>query len=538
MKKTKTILALVSALALLLVAACEQGLEPTPPELGNFHDSRTNQNYTDDIVKGSSYFPAIGAVNTDPAALIVKIDFETAVKHAKDNNRTLDVLKENVEENIKKAIIFQGVTWPSDSDANGINDYQDLAYDVTAVDRMIVYVKLPALTAYHQVRPYIKASEYKVSGKPIDTDSNYLGGESPYDDKYFVVIDIGGADKTGKASKPPTALETRHFSLNTFGEHSKSTDDSVFILAASYSGFTDDKVSYTEKLKERLVLEKWNASAKTWETASFSGNYSTAGDLAGNYYFNITYGDGANTYEKYRVVAVDLYKFETETIQGFKRRFTQYPGTSVSVTAKDGRKVVGTPFPVRGSTHKESHRISGSFIYYDPDDPEDPDAPKVYTDEQAKNALLVLNLNTTKGGPLGNLGLKTLPADFNANFKLAYQTNSDDVSDPTNALAVFEFIGIDKYELRQKPGTTADAEGGIKQQLVLTLDPGYVWQNSRKVYVLARDGIKFAGDDVKVEDNRKPEGSLGDEKGTINIDGKYDWGYYGSFTATAKVNEE
>jgi hypothetical protein len=519
MKKIKTTLVLLSALILLLTAACQQGLSPTSPDLGDYNDSRTNQNYTDNGIRGIGYFPSINPVNgllggrTNPADTdtLVEIDFTAAVSSANDAEQTLDILKGDVAANIRKAIFFEGVRYTFDP--LGTNTYSPLSYNITAVDREIVYVRLPDLAGYHQVRPYIKALEYRISGQPIDTDGNLKGGETPYDDHYYPPRDISdGADPTGVIDRP---TQKKPFSLGSF---TPQYETSVCIYGAAYDGIGEDTASYVG-LSSYIKLEQWKPGSKAWEATGIGGQYTAydTGTIAGGtYYFNIPFGQ--NSYDKYRIVAVDLYKFETGVVQGFKRRFSVYPGTSDPVTIKDGKKVLDV-FVVQGSDYERTHTTGGAIF----------DSASVYTNEVGEEALLILDVDTSQGGPVGNRGLESLPGieRFNGSFKLAYQLSGSD------STAVYEYIGITKAELREKPGTAENFyTGEIQQQLVLTLDPAYTWVENRDVYILAKDGIKFAGDDARVAD-RKPNGFLGDANGTININGDYTWGVYGIISLNA-----
>jgi hypothetical protein len=322
MKKIKITLVLLSALMLLLMAACQQGLSPTSPGLGDYNDSRTNQNYTNNAISGTGYFPSITAVNglnggrTIPANkdTLVKIDFTGAVSNARTNNQTLDILEGDVAANIKAAIIFEGVT--RSLTADGTNSYSTLNYSVTAVDKEIVYVQLSDLASYHDVRPYIKASGYKISGQPIDTDDNLLGGESPYDDYYLSTLPISDGNITAGFDIP---TQKGPFILGSFG---LQIETSAVIYRAAYNGIGYDKASYAS-LSSYLKLEKWNPGSKTWDASGISGQYTVSGIGsigAGTYYFSIPHG--SETYDKYRLVAVDLHKFETGLVQGFKRRFS------------------------------------------------------------------------------------------------------------------------------------------------------------------------------------------------------------------------
>jgi hypothetical protein len=176
-----------------------------------------------------------------------------------------------------------------------------------------------------------------------------------------------------------------------------------------------------------------------------------------------------------------------------------------------------------GNDYNRTHTTGGS-IFSD---------ANVYTNEEKREALLILDVNTQTGGPVGNQGLASLQAIdvFNANFKLAYDLN--DSGGFSADRAVFEYIGITNAVLRNKPGSKADpVTGQIQQQLVLTLDPAYTWKDGRSVYVFAKDGIKFAGDAVPATFG-KSAGSLGDTNGTYDINGDYRWGEYDTITVSA-----
>jgi hypothetical protein len=533
MKKTTTILGLMTALGLLFMAACEQGISPTAPDLGDFHDVRTNSAYTNNALSANggsvnNYFPDISApgLNGGRTAAAdkngyVEIDFTAAVAQARNDKKTLDILNGDAAANIKAAIVFEGVVHVSNANipatdvagAPPYNTYGTLTYTVTAVDRAKAYIELPDLAAYHAVRAHIKASAYKISGNPIDTDGNLAGGESPYDDYYgnggnylFVITD--GADTANTTDRP---TQPGPFSFS--GAAGMSYETATAIYYVTYSDFDYDKADYSG-LKDYFKLEKWNAGSKTWVDSGITGQYAITGLHAGNFYFSIPYA--ADTYDRYRIVAVDLYKFETSgAVRGFKRRFSTYPGIAgETVLAKNGRKVLDDRIFIIGFTYGATHLTSSTTLFTIP--------PGLYTDEQGKNAMLVFDVDTTD---TGNLGFKDFPADINGNFKLAY--NAGTVECP-----FYKYIPIARAVVRVKPGTTADAgTGAIEQQLVFTLDPGYTWTDisGKTIEIYAREGIGFAGDSSLVI-NGKPAGSLGDKNGTINIDGHYDWGSYGSFT--------
>jgi hypothetical protein len=524
MKKIKTILGLVTVLGLLLMAACDQGITPTDPDLGNYNDSRTNQKYTDNVIKGTNYFPGItpasntflnGGNNPNVAEnSVVEIDFTNAVEYAADLPRpqTLDILKGDVAANIKKAIIFEGVKYAISPTV--LYDYSPLTYEVMYVDREIVYVQLPNLGSYDQVQAHIKASEYKISGRSIDTDGNLKGGEDPYDDYYgnggnYLFSVVNGANNL-----PVGIAKTKgDFSLTGFSyDNGTSVSNTTYTYAASYLDFSDDKTSYSG-LNAYLKLEKWYPSTKTWgdPVPPVNGLYGTVAPYEGEYYFNISYPNGENTYDRYRLVAVDLYKFETGEVRGLKRHFRNYPGTNNDpVTIKDGKKVLDDRIFVTGTNYFRTHTSSGNIF----------SNKAVYTDEQGKNAVLVLDADTTQGGPLGTWGFTSSSSDFtnSNNFRLAYKTGSDPAD-------VYKYIGITKAELRSKPGVIP-----VQQQLVLTLDPNYTWVNGRTITVYAKAGITFGGDNPAVY---KLAGSLGDANGVININGDYTWGQYDDINVTA-----
>jgi hypothetical protein len=565
MKKTKPILALLAALALLFAAACDQGLSPSSPNLGEYKDAKTNLKYTNNVITGDDYFPDITAVEplnggeTDPKdkRSLLKLDFTDAVSAAKNAGVTLDILKgtaEEVEAKIKAAIIFQGVLY---RDITGItdgtvlananfppyNDYPTLAASSVTVDRETVYVQLPDLGDYNAVRAYIKASEYKISGNAIDTDGNGKGGESPYDDHYDAthLFNVTQNKRSNTAIYKNRPKNPAAFALGPFNRHTSTTKANYYLAAYYGPHATYDTESYAG-LSEYIKLQVWKAAEKKWEDSSIVGAYATSGDFAGYFYFSISVLP--NAYDKYRIIATNLHNFATaKEIQGFTRRFAEYPTISnalapeafsqnviapnTPVTVKDGTMVLGELL-VYGSDYRDSH-FTGSNTYTDLFS-----VIAVETDEAGKNAMIIADVNTTTRGTLGNLGLaKPLPviADFNKNFKLAYLLYStDNIQD---AGAVVDYIGIKDAKVRDKPGAVKHATTGeMKQQLVLTLDPGYKWVNGRAIYIFAREGIKYAGDDVLVlpDTTRRKSGSLGNANGAINIDGYWDWGSYGSFT--------
>jgi hypothetical protein len=535
MKKTKPILALLAALALLFAAACEQGLSPSSPDLGNYNDARTNQKYTSNKIQGTSYFPTIAATNANlnggagtPANKdsAVTIDFDdvvsvgaanTAIAKAKAAKLTLDILQGDVEANIKAAIFFAGVKYPTTAGVGVYNAYTVLSYEITAIDRTTVYVKLGDLAAYDAVQPYIKASEYKLSGKPIDTDGNLIGGESPYDDHDLTALAVTDGAASGGGDTPRQNVP---IAFDDFSNHGSSTSANIY-WASEFLQFSQLPNESFAGLSGYIKLEKWNAASKTWADSSIAGAYATTGDFAGYYYFNIPVSPTG--YDKYRIVAKDLYKFETGESYGFKHRFAYYPGhdsgdadaADWKVTVKDGTKVLDTK-SVIGADYEKKHR-TGNIIS---------GAVATETDENNKNTKLIITVNTAL---TGNLGLATLPAlaDFNKNFKLVYQDQS----------GVWEYVGITDAKIRIKPGTVkSTTTGAITQQLVLTLDPNFTWVNGRTISIYAREGITYAGDDPLVTTGRIESGSLGDANGTTNIDGYWDWRSYGNFVSSGGAN--
>jgi hypothetical protein len=536
MKKTKPILALLSALALLLAAACEQSLSSSGADLDNFHDVRTNQSYTNNVISSnnvsSNYFPdiTVSGGGSIGASGLVEIDFTTASSYAASGSRliggvnvpqTLDILLGNVEENIKKAIFFEGVTHADATVATARNAYTDISYSIESIQGKIVSVKLSSVV-YDAVRPYVKASEYKISGNPIDTDGNFKGGETPYDDYYY---DSSSSKTLLSCATTPTVPASRIDRPNTKADFTMtlaSTPGNATTPYILYAQVTDttDTASY-DKLKDYITLEVWDPASKSWTAASsITGAYTSTGVAtpivsARSYYFSIPYDD--NGYKKYRVVATNLHTFETDVVKGFKRRFATYPvmvGTGSKVTIHDGKKALVT-LPLSGATYDKSHSIKGNVF--------ETSSPShfVVADAQKKNAVLYLEVNMAATGPLGDKGFSSSIDDsvatFNANFKLAYDQQGNT-----------KYINITKVELRDIPGSSIGAGGVKPQQLVLTLDPGYEWVNSRQLTVYAKDGIEFAGN----ADASKTAGKLGDANGFINIDGSYNWGQYGTLTIT------
>jgi hypothetical protein len=547
MKKTKTILALVSALALLLVAACDTGLDPTAPDLGNYHDSKNNQSYEGNEIKTDKYFPDIDAANgtlnggrTTPANKdsLVKIDFTTAVGNAKAAGRTLDILKGDVAANIKAAITFQGVTYPSTASGSNFKNYSaGLDYTVKDIDQNIVYVDLAGLESYHRVRPYIKASAYTINGIAIDTNANRIGGEDPYDDEYYTEISIAdglSTDSVNSSADSDTPIV--YFTLSSFitdnGNWTAPNPAFAYIYATYSNSYSLDPLGGAG-IDSYITLEEWSPAEKTWKPSTVKGvnGYYIASvppfpTAEGYYYFKVPYS--ATTSTNYRVVANKLYDFTTGTVPGYdyKLRFENYPGSTTKITGTDGKKVLCS-VTVYGNAYTKTHTPSGTIF----------SEANLYADEGNKNAVLVFDVIRTAGELLGDLGLKKPSSDgvyaigeFNANFKLAYEIlGSGDA-------VVWEYVPINKAVVRDKPGALKDALGRVDQQLVLTLDPNYAWPtDGRDVTIFARSGIKFAGDAGATP--VKGEGSLGNENGSykdgsiVVIDGNYDWGAYGTVTA-------
>jgi hypothetical protein len=534
MKKTKTILALLTALTLLVMAACQPVLESTGADLGDFNDARTNQGYPDSSkIKGTNYFPKItaatslnGGNSTPPRPnTVVKIDFATpiaiggtsAVSYAKTNNQTLDILRgEDVADNIKKAIIFEGVTHSTSATyALASNGYTTLTISAVEVEGTTVYVTLPALSLYDEVRPFIKAENYIISGKAIDTDENLKGGEPIFDDYYYDPISIANGNTVPGTDLPtypnmsetPPPVGTALF--GDFGYHSGASGAYSYIRSADYAYFAyDGSASYSAELNKYIKLEKWNVDNKSWDSTSIQGQYATSGTLAGEYFFTITYT--ADSYAKYRIVAENLHEFKTGKVMGFERRFVNYPNTTDKVTVTSGKKVLNE-FNVWDDTYRSKHTTGGAIFT----------AFAVQANDQGKGAVLILDVDKTPRGPLGNQGLAPLPTDINANLKLAYAVSG------TYLTTVYDYINIAGATLR------ADPTDSTNQQLVLTLDSDYTWVNDRRIYIFAKDGIQFDGDDALITTGRKLAGSLGDLNGTINIDGNYQWGSYGDFIRNA-----
>jgi hypothetical protein len=565
MKKTKPILAFLAALALLFAAACDQGLSPSSPDLGEYKDARTNQNYTNNAINGKDFLPTFNVENTShildagtigvPKYSTVKIDFSGPIVKASEKGLTIDILKGDeaaVKKQIAEAISFLGVLLASEiadpsPDGPPYNTFKELAYTVIAVEQTAVWVEITdSLTSYPRVHPRIKAYKYKISNKPLDTDNNGLvseEGKDPIeDDDVYYTLTVNNNTAVGEDNprvppilfadgNVPASISVTSFALGGLAYDSDVRDQSRIFLA-EYSDYTIDKQPYA--FSEYIQLQKWNPSTKEWE-ASTAGQYDAKD---GEYTFTITYD--ADTYAKYRVVAKDLHKFVSGEVQGFKRRFVDYPhsdGSSDPVTTKDGGlKVLKVEystgshkydFTVEGSVHvKENVRSTIFEVNSGKVDAE------VQFDKQYKNVMIILPVETdpTKT-EIGNLGLVApLPGNFTDNFKLICEVD-ETISDPD---AVLKDIEIASAQVRPRPGKPKDeATGRIYQDLVLTLDPDFTWLANKDVKIYAKAGIEYAGDDTaKILVNPRPKGSLGDVNSTIEIDGSYGWAEYGTINTS------
>jgi hypothetical protein len=506
MKKTKTILALASALALLMAACVDPTLD-SAPDLGNFNDARTNQGYTNNNIKGDNFFPTVtvvgggnlNATSTDPNTRLVEIDFTTAIAYAKDQHQTIDIMDGG--EKLKAAVKFAGVKYPTlDELGEGkYNTYTDLSYTVKdSSGGGIFYVELTGLDTYKAVQPYIKASAYLISGKSIDTNSNHVPGEEPYDNHYY--SDLFGIDNNtgyagGPTPNPPDPLGEFKFNTDTIASPGLGIAGSDAKIILGGTGTSAYKYTSAE-LAKYIKLEKWNGTS--WESAGVTGKSDTAN---GPFYFEVKY-PADTTYDKYRVVAEDLYKFESLEDDGYKHRFKNYPvitedGGPVLVTAKDAKKVLET-ISLKTTNYANTHLIGANDLFSS--------SPSVITDTYGKNAQVILDVDTSKG--YSSLGTASASA-----IKLVYTTKTGSDQNTT----VFHTIPIASAAFRVKPGASVNATP-LEQQLVITLDPGYVWVNGQDVALYANSGVTF-GTVV-----------LGDEKGTeVNFGGNYKWGEYGTF---------
>jgi hypothetical protein len=482
MKTTKTILALASALALLMAACVGPTLDPTSPNLDNFNDVRSNTDYTNNLTTGTSYFPTIATVsgsnlNATSSALnarLVKIDFSNAIAYAQGQSKTIGIIDDG--EKLKAAVKFYGVTY-----GNGgtiYNDYTDLSYTVTRPEPDVFYAELTGLTVYNAVQPYINGSRYFISGKPVDTNNNGAPGEDPYDNYYqFAAIGITNGRTAGINTAPD--FPTEAFSL-TGGINKVSAG--IEVGTGNYDYREAD-------LAACILLEKW--SGTSWEPSGITGR----ADVSRKYYFTIP---TTGTIEKYRVVAVDLYKFESSPRGQFKHRFSSYPGSGGSVKKADGKKVLSEEWFV-ANTYWTTHDVGGnSSVLFQ--------APQVITDIYGKNAQVILNVDTSENYPLGAGASKDA-------IKLVYKTGSGNAE-------VYHFIPITNASFRVKPGTSSTASP-LNQQLTLDLDPSYVWVNGQTIEVYANSLVKFGAV------------ALGDEKGStsVNFNGDNKWGLYGSFSS-------
>jgi hypothetical protein len=497
MKKTKTILALASALALLMAACADPTLDPAPG-LGNFNDARTNTAYTNNLATGTGYFPSISkvgggnlnAASTAPNARLVEIDFTTAIGSAKTFNKTIDIMDGG--EKLKAAVKFAGVKYPTT--AGEYNTYTDLSYTVKdSSGGGIFYVELTGLDTYAAVQPYINASAYLISGKLIDTNGNYVPGEEIYDNHYYsdlyaITGNTGYAGGDVSNSNSPNPLGEFKFNTNTITSPVPGIAGSDAQIILGSAGTSTYKYT-SDELAEYIKLEKWNGTS--WEFAGVNGKSDAAN---GPFYFEVKY-PADTTYDKYRVVAEDLYKFESLADDGYKHRFKYYPvisGGSVPVTAKDAKKVLAK-ISLKTVTYNNTHMTEANSLFAA--------NPRVITDTYGKNAQVILDVNINL-----SLGKVASPSAI----KLVYTTGS-------GYTAVYHTIPIESAVFRVTPGTDKN-DNPLSQQLVITLPPGHVWVNGQSVTLYANSDVTF-GTVV-----------LGDEKGTeVNFGGNYKWGKYGTF---------
>jgi hypothetical protein len=492
MKKTKTILALASALALLMAACADPTLDPAPG-LGNFNDARTNTAYTNNLATGNTCFPSIQAVsgsNLDatsaaPNARLVRIDFGGAITAANSETpkKTIDIMD---EAKITDAVKFLGVKYAAPG--TDYNTYTELLYAAERVESGVFYAELPDLTSYNEVQPYINGSKYLISGKPIDTNGNDAPGEDPYDNYYY---------NTSDSSLYPSALTIDNTSATGTNNNSPDFPIQAFSLTGGISqtatGIEVGTGNYDydgAKLAEYILLEKWDGTK--WVDAGIKGT--AAGKV---YSFAIS---TTAVLEKYRVVAVDLYKFESNAKGPFKHRFNTYPGIGGVVKATDGKKPLYVTEFVDGA-YWSTHDIGGNNYNLFTN-------PKVSTSMYGnKNVQIILDVDTSKGYLLG-------AGASPSTIKLVYKTTNSDGYDK------YHTIPIASAAFRVTPGTDKNASP-LNQQLVITLDPGYVWVKDKTVEIYANSGVTF-GTVV-----------LGDEKGStsVNFNGDNKWGKYGSIPA-------
>lgn len=153
-----------------------------------------------------------------------------------------------------------------------------IVYNPSANTSTVNYTYAFQATDSSRVELWIDASVVTANSGAIklDTDGDNVQGEAADDDIIAYISITGGvaASANSRAARPNFATAGNLAALLT-ALPTPAAGDTVIPNVITYAGVAVDATNYNSMLTNILVLEAFNASTKTWNAISYTGNYDT-----------------------------------------------------------------------------------------------------------------------------------------------------------------------------------------------------------------------------------------------------------------------
>jgi hypothetical protein len=517
------------ALVIFAAAGCENSLSETSPSLGDFNRSKGFE--AGSATSPANYFPLItGQLNVTAGAeqYILNIVFPNVeLDFLKIPNGNTAATRFNaIQEEMIKFLHFYSLE--SRNDAYAASQHVgEIPYTVVRRDGNTIDIRLtlpPNVSS--SIEAFVDPERYTFrGGQKLDIDGNGVAGEPWFDALYGYYTVTGGTAITLGDRRPRSGIELR-FSWtdglggSTISNNTVLTDFPNFpdlYLNIGYGGsIYNDDVDRGSVIGAMIHIEKYNRASGSYEPLQ-------TGPIAQSSVTPYTYGIPIPITS---IKAFDLIRVRVESDparRGFiTTGFDYYGGSQRYYSSVDRKKRIN---------EVESLTFSSSDYF---EIPQFWTGIKVSADEDGFNGYIILDLDLSSGGNIGNQGIQEPGADFSRYFKIGYTRDTSGVATkPDLSWNKLTFIPI-KSAARRYSGINPPAVDPAPDQLRVDLDPGLKIESGNRFYVIIGNGLgngyQSLGD--RQPGGTTPVGEFGDFRNVqLVIDGVSGFVNYGYVTA-------